>query len=289
MASLTLRDGLNMAYEDVGSGPVLLLVHGWGVHGGFFAPQIAALSKRFRVIAPDLRGHGRTPAAEPMTIGQLADDVAQLVEALDLQDIVAVGWSMGAQVVWTTLLGPARPRFAGMVVVDMGARIVSDGGWTLGVKRGYESSTAPLLQQVMKADWPAYAAFLANGLVADGAQGERAELIAWVSAEVAKNDPGPLAELWASLTIQDFRETLSGLDLPVLIAHGARSQLYAADTAEDLAHRLPDARVAALSNSGHAPNLEEPDAFNALIADFALSVSHNHDAERPAKAPPNQF
>jgi pimeloyl-ACP methyl ester carboxylesterase len=272
MPVLTLRDGVDLAYQDVGDGPVLLLVHGWGVHGGFFHPQIESLSDRFRLIAPDLRGHGGTPGVGSMTIAQLADDLSQFVKALDLKSVIGIGWSMGAQVLWTTLLGPARPRFAGMVVVDMGPRIVSDGGWTLGVKRGYESSTAPILQQVMQADWPAYAAFLANGLVADGAQAERTELIAWVTAEVAKNTPGPLADLWGSVTVQDFRETLGGLDLPVLIAHGARSQLYTPQTAADLAARLPDARVVAFEHSGHAPNLEEPETFNATIADFAQSA-----------------
>lgn len=272
MPVLTLRDGVDLAYEDVGQGPVLLMVHGWGVNGGFFHPQAKGLADRFRVIAPDLRGHGRTAAAEPMTIAQLADDVSQLADALDLKAVIGVGWSMGAQVLWTALLGPARPRFAGLVVIDMAPRIVSDGGWTLGVKRGYESSTAPMLQQVMQADWPAYAAFLANGLVADGAQAERADLIAWVSAEVSKNDPAPLAELWGSLTVQDFRETLGRLDLPVLIAHGAKSQLYTAETAADLAARLPNARVVAFEHSGHAPNLEEPETFNATIAGFAQAV-----------------
>jgi pimeloyl-[acyl-carrier protein] methyl ester esterase len=275
MPVLTLRDGVNLAYEDVGQGPLLLLVHGWGVNGRFFHPQIEALADSFRLIAPDLRGHGRTPGVAPMTIGQLADDVTQLTEALDLTDVVGVGWSMGAQVLWTALLGPARPRFVGMVAVDMGPRIVSDGGWTLGVKRGYESSTAPMLQQVMQADWPAYAAFLANGLVADGAQGERTELIAWVTAEVSKNVPGPLADLWGSVTVQDFRDTLGGLDLPVLIAHGAKSQLYTAQTAADLAARLPDARIVAFEHSGHAPNLEEPETFNTTIADFAQAIFGN--------------
>ena len=91
MAVLELSDGLDLAYEDVGSGRPVLLVHGWGAHGGFFAPQQEALKARFRVITPDLRGHRHTPGEGPMTVDRLAQDMAELLEALDLRDVVGVG------------------------------------------------------------------------------------------------------------------------------------------------------------------------------------------------------
>ena len=68
-----------------------------------------------------------------MTVQRLAADLAELVEALDLTDIVAVGWSLGAMVLWEVLLGAARARFGGLVVIDMAPRIVSDLGWSLGI------------------------------------------------------------------------------------------------------------------------------------------------------------
>lgn len=273
MPAITLSDGARLTYRDAGRGPVLLFVHGWGVNGNFFKAQIDGLSDRFRVIVPDLRGHGDTPAAEPMTIERLAEDMIELTDALNLERVLGVGWSLGAMVLWSALQGPGRDRFAGMVAIDMAPRIVSDGGWKLGVKSGYDSSVTPLLQQAMLADWPAYGRHLAQALVAEGTQDEKADLLDWTASEVARNDPAPLARLWGSLSAQDFRDTLGDLDLPVLVAHGAQSQLYGPETAKDLAERLPRARIVAFQASGHAPPLEEPEAFNSAIADFAREVA----------------
>jgi pimeloyl-ACP methyl ester carboxylesterase len=93
---LTLRDGTVLAYRDIGSGPVLLLVHGWAASGIFFEDIAARLADEFRVIIPDLRGHGDTPAGPGRaTITDLADDMDELIATLGIAPIIALGWSMG--------------------------------------------------------------------------------------------------------------------------------------------------------------------------------------------------
>jgi pimeloyl-[acyl-carrier protein] methyl ester esterase len=278
-----------MAYADAGNGRPLLLVHGWGANQGFFAAQTRALESGFRVITLDLRGHGASPCPEGApSVERIAADVCALADHLGLEDVLAVGWSMGAMVLWRALLSGLAERLTGMAVVDMTPRIVNDADWSLGLKGGYDSGSALAAQQAMIADWPGFAAVLARAVVAEGLDAERRPLIDWVAGEVALNDPRPLAHLWGSLTAQDFRADLQRFDLPTLIIHGARSQLYAADTSLYLEARLPDARRITFERSGHAPHLEEPDRFNRVITEFAATLAgrDQRKAMRRASAPP---
>src|SRR5690606_29944369 len=98
---------LEMAVVERGSGPVLLLVHGFPLDHQMWQPQLDALSADFRVIAPDLRGFGATGLTtdtelpERITMEQLADDMARLLDALAIDEPVHFcGLSMGGYVAW---------------------------------------------------------------------------------------------------------------------------------------------------------------------------------------------
>jgi pimeloyl-ACP methyl ester carboxylesterase len=273
VAQLQLNDGLTMAYAEHGAGRPLLLVHGWAASGRFFHAQQSALQNDFRIITPDLRGHGATPAPDgEASVELLAADLAALAERLDLEGAVAVGWSMGAMVLWRALQFGLADRLAGMVVVDMTPRIVNDAGWRLGLKGGYDLKAADAARRAMLADWPGFSAAMARSVVAEGLEAERRQLIEWITLSVARNTPEPLARLWGSLAEQDFREELAAIRTPTLIAHGARSQLYPTETGRYLEDRLPDARRIPFERSGHAPHLEEPETFNRVVAEFAAGL-----------------
>jgi pimeloyl-[acyl-carrier protein] methyl ester esterase len=159
-----------------------------------------------------------------------------------------------------------------MVVVDMTPRIVNDPDWKLGLKGGYDLKASLAARRAMLADWPAFGAAMARSVIAEGLDAERRGLIEWIALAVARNAPEPLSHLWGSLTGQDFRDDLAGFDLPTVIAHGALSQLYPIETSLFLETHLADARRVAFERSGHAPHLEEPEAFNQLITEFAASL-----------------
>ncbi|MDB5460291.1 MAG: bioH [Caulobacteraceae bacterium] len=282
MAQLVLRDMSRLGYQEAGAGPALLLIHGWGANSDFFEPQRRALAQRFRVITPDLRGHGASPIGSAvLTVDQLAADLEAFMEALDLREVLAVGWSLGAMAIWKMLQGPGRRRVAGIAVLDMSAKVANDGAWRLGLKGGIDSGAALLAADVMTTDWTGFTRAMAERLVAEGSQEDREPLIAWMAGQAALNAPGPLADLWRSLVAQDFREDLSGLDLPVLLAHGALSQFYAAETAEDLERRLPRARRVRFEHSGHALHLEEPDRFHQILIEFADALTRADHEQAP--------
>lgn len=280
METFTTSDGARIAYRDEGEGTPLVLLHGLMAHAGFFREQ-DDLARRFRLIRIDLRGHGastgRGDSATAPTVEQIAGDVAELAEALELRDAIGVGWSMGATILWHVLTGPAAGRFAGAVVIDMTARVLNDEEWDLGLSaEACESRSAAI-----RDNFERFAREAGQGIFAQPvedvpcdaacgiAQDKLRALADWASLEFARNDPATIAALWASLVRQDVRALLERIAHPTLVIHGAQSRLYGEDTADHLVAALPDARAVRFDRSGHAPHLEQPDLFNATLTDFA--------------------
>lgn len=262
----------NIFYLEQGTGRPLLLVHGWALHGGFFWPQLEALRQHFRIVTPDLTGHGGSSGAPgPFTIQRLADDLHSLLERLGVSEVLAVGWSMGAMVLWDLMARHGAQRFAGLVVVDMTPRVLNAGDWQLGLA-GYDADADAQLRSAMWRDWANHTASFAPRICARGLQKERHAIIERAANQMAANAPDAMADLWASMVAQDYRTVLRSIRVPVLIAHGALSQLYPAETAEYLFAQIPDACRIAFPRSGHAPHLEEPERFNLAIEEFAASL-----------------
>jgi pimeloyl-ACP methyl ester carboxylesterase len=110
-------DRVPLFHTDLGpaGAPALLLVHGWGGDGREWSSHAEALARRFRVVVPDLRGHGRSPVPdEGNTPVEVAEDLAALVESLGADLLIAVGHSMGGQVV--NLLAVRHPGLVRSVV-----------------------------------------------------------------------------------------------------------------------------------------------------------------------------
>jgi pimeloyl-ACP methyl ester carboxylesterase len=269
----TASDGARIAYSDEGCGRPLVLLHGLMADSGFFDRQ-RALAGDFRVVAVDLRGHGRSPAGPvPPTIRRLAEDVTGLAGDLRLEGAIGVGWSLGAAVLWRVLAGPASPKFAGSVVVDMTPRVLNDRDWDLGLSR----ETCEARSQAIRDDFPAFAAAAGQAIFADpGPEADRA------AGAFAANDPAAIGALWESLVEEDFRPLLPTIRQPTLVVHGAHSHLYDAETAGHLVDALPTARAVAFERSGHAPHLEQHELFNATLREFAASLPPVRQAETTA-------
>lgn len=268
MQHFTASDGAQFAFRDEGSGVPVVLLHGLMAHGGFFAGQ-ASLAGMFRLITVDLRGHGASPApAGSATVERIATDVSELAAALDLEEAIGIGWSLGAMVLWHVLTGPAADRFAGAVVIDMTPRVQNDSDWDLGLSpEACEARTAAI-----GSDFEGFASAAGQAIFAQPVASELREAADWASFEFSRNDPAAIAEVWDSLVGQDVRDRLADINQPTLVVRGAHSQLYGADTAAYLAAELPDARVIRFERSGHAPHLEEPEHFNRSVVEFAAQL-----------------
>lgn len=269
MHFFTASDGVRIAYRDEGAGRPLVFLHGLMAHGGFFAAQ-QELARDFRLITVDLRGHRSSPAPlSSLGVERLGEDVAGLAEALELEEAVGIGWSLGAAVLWHVLAGPAGRRFDGAVVVDMTARVMNDSGWSLGL----DAEACAARSSAMTEDFAAFAAQAGQAIFAQPVAPERQPDADWASREFGRSDPAAIVALWQSLVGLDARPLLARIGHPTLVVHGARSQLYDAATAAHLVRALPNARAVEFAGSGHAPQIEEAGLFNRTIREFAERLS----------------
>ncbi len=121
------RDGVALAYEDVGTGtPPLLFVHGWCTDHAFFAPQVESFARDHRVVSPDLRGHGTSDAPlQNYSIDGFVADLAWLCSELGLERPVVVGHSMGGAIALELAAG--RPDLAAAIVMIDSVLLPPDG------------------------------------------------------------------------------------------------------------------------------------------------------------------
>ncbi len=272
MPTCMLRDGAKLTYADQGVGPAFLLVHGWAGHGGFFSDLSAQLSTQYRVLTLTLRGHdGADQGQAPLTIDTLADDVAQFLEKLDLKNVTALGWSMGAMALWAAWPKIA-PRVDALIVEEMSPRLLNGDDWNDGIAGGYsEADLAGTLADI-QADWPTYVSRFAPRMFAPSVRTQRADLIAWSEREMSRNDPAAMASFWASMARQDFRSSLGAIKAPMLVIHGADSLVYGDGATEFVARTAPNAQRIVIDGAGHVPHLEAPDAFFNHITNFARTT-----------------
>lgn len=138
MSIFRLKNGMELYYEDTGSGQPVIMMHGWTSSHTVYSEPAAMLKEKARCIIYDHRGHGGSKAAnrEPVTMETLAGDLNELIAGLALSDVTLVGWSMGAGAAMTyiRLFGCAALRQ--VVLCDMTPKQLNDSEWKLGLYQG---------------------------------------------------------------------------------------------------------------------------------------------------------
>jgi pimeloyl-[acyl-carrier protein] methyl ester esterase len=259
-----------MSYADAGAGAPILLVHGWAANGGFFKDLSARLAQSHRVLTLTLRGHpGSGQGVSPCAIETLADDIAHFAGALDLKNLTALGWSMGAMALWAAApkLGA---RLSAVIVEDMAPRLTNDASWRDGLAGGYGDGDIAATLAEISADWPTYVSRFAPRIFAPNAA--RPDLLAWTAIEMSKADPAAMASFWQSMARQDFRAALARIAQPMLVIHGGDSQVYPDGATRFVADAAPNAQRVVIAGAGHVPHLEAPDAFFNEVEAFVRSL-----------------
>ncbi|MCW0235331.1 MAG: alpha/beta hydrolase [Ferrovibrio sp.] len=257
---------------DKGSGRPLIFLHGWASHGGYFAPQVEALTRDFRLVIPDLPGHRRSWAPlNELSIARLATGLRSLIVEHRLDKPILIGWSMGAMVAFDYIAQFGTERIGGLVIEDMTVKITNEPGWRFGIRNGFDTAQSAAAVTAMREDWACYSQNAMPRLFARGRIPD-AQLGSWVAAEIARNDGLAMAALWQSMAEQDYRPLLPQLALPVLVLHGGESQLYESAVGQWMAANIAGARRCCFDNAGHSPHLEVPAAYNRALTDFITSL-----------------
>lgn len=260
MKTVELRDAtLNVA--DVGSGPTLLLVHGFPLDHSMWRYQLEALADGYRVVAPDLRGFGAsTGATDTITMEQLADDMAELLDRLEISEpITFCGLSMGGYVAWQFWRRHAN-RLARLILCD--TRAVAD---TEEVARGRRV----MAERVLSEGSSIMSDAMLPKLFSDRAVREQAEIIEATRQVIEATSPATIAGALRGMAQRpDMTGELPNIAVPALVLCGQHDVISTIDEMRSIAGTLPNARFAEVSGSGHMTTLEAPDAVNAAIRQF---------------------
>jgi pimeloyl-ACP methyl ester carboxylesterase len=258
-------DGIRLHVAEAGQGPALVLLHGLSATHANWEYTMPAFADRWRVIAPDLPGHGRSAKPDaPYTIDFYAGVIRSLGRELGIEEAVVIGNSLGGQIAaeialayptWTralVLVAPAGGFGAGLRavrwVIGAGARpgvLRLALPWAL--ERCMSDRSLPacgerrrlLQERLTSADYPDFARAVTRSLVGAIAAG---------------------------------RQPLRQLAQPTLLVWGRADRLVAFSGSRRLLREVPHARLAVLERCGHLPMLEQPEPFNRAVADFLRAV-----------------
>ncbi len=260
MKTVKLRNAtLNVA--DVGSGPILLLVHGFPLDHSMWRHQLDALSDTCRVIAPDLRGFGASSGAiETMTMEQFADDMAELLDELGIREPIAFcGLSMGGYVAWQFWQRHAS-RLSQLILCD--TRAIAD---TEEVARG----RLVMAQRVLREGATIIAEAMLSKLFAEKTAREQPSTLETTRQVMLATAPQAVAGALRGMAQRpDMTSELPHIDVPTLVICGAHDAIVPVAEMKSLADALPKATFVEVPDTGHMAPLEDPQTVNAAIRNF---------------------
>ncbi len=243
------------------SGAAVVLLHGWGLHGGIWAKVVQTLSKQVLVTVPDLPGHGRSRRLlEFNTLEALAGEVAATLDGA----ATWIGWSLGALVALT-----AARRYpqsvAKLVLVGATPRFVQAPGWPCAMPPDMLEQFAVELESDYRGTLQRFLSLQ----IGDGFDA-RAVLRDLRSALYRYGEP-ETAALRSGLRLlkeTDLRKDLHAISVPTRLIHGERDKLVPVEAGKYLATQLPAASLEVIESAGHAPFLSHPSLFLQKLGGF---------------------
>ncbi|MFD9610089.1 alpha/beta fold hydrolase [Streptomyces sp. NPDC059083] len=249
-------------YEDRGTGPALLLVHGHPFDHTMWQPQIDRFSRTHRVLAPDLRGYGATPLGATTgatALGDFAEDLVALLDHLEIGECVLAGLSMGGQIAMELVRRhPARVR--GLVLADTFPAAETEEG-----RAARNAMADRLLAEGMRG----YADEVLDRMVAP----YNAHAAPHVHRMMRATDPAAAAAaLRGRAERPDYRATLAALTVPALVVVGRDDTYTPVADAEEMHALLHRSTLTVIERAAHLPNLERPEEFDAALDAFLRSL-----------------
>ena len=247
--------GLQIAYQRAGHGPPLVLVHGAGVDGRMWQPQLAALADEFTVVAWDEPGAGRSDDLhEDFALADYAHCLAAVIDVLGLGRVHLVGLSWGGTVV-QELYGHHPDLVATLILAG------SYAGW----KGSLSAEEVDARVEGVRTMLDAGERYDPPGLFAAAPPREFASLLEDMTSAARS------ASLWAQLSMMaktDQRDLLPRIAVPTLLIWGEQDARSPLSVARQFANAIPKAELKVIPEAGHISNLEQPDPFNEAVRDF---------------------
>lgn len=255
--------GQRLHYESVGEGPAVVMLHGFSNFAGNWAPQLPDLVYAgYRVLLPDLAGHGLSqPAERVTTVPDLAADIAALLESLDIARAAVCGLSLGGMVAQQlAVLYPQR--VAALFIADSDLRFdtpagqAAVAGWVRlleqpeGAVRRHEAAWPLLVSEAFRVSGAGQAAYETWRRVAARLPGRSLIQVAWGMSQF------------------NLEAELTAVRAPALVVAGSDDRLIPPERGRQIAARIAGARFAEIPGAAHIPNLDSPGEFTRMLLDF---------------------
>ncbi|MBV8805067.1 MAG: pimeloyl-ACP methyl ester esterase BioH [Sinobacteraceae bacterium] len=268
-------------YVEVnGSGPDLVLLHGWGLNLRVWDGLVEELRNHFRLIALDLPGHGRsawsagrgTPAEQAWLIHTTLTSISNRYALL--------GWSLGAQIALD--LTAAMPgRIDRLVLVCATPRFTQSPDWPYGMKATVIDTMAAQLQEDYQRTVSDFLELQVRGSAAGSGVLEQLRRALLVHGQA---QPEALEAGLNTLDTTDLRPTLPHVAVPTLVIAGQHDRITPPAASSALARALPDARYVEIRRAAHAPFLSHKAEFVALVREFLAGQAAAPTSEQPKAA-----
>lgn len=258
---------MQLAFEEKGPGPVVVLLHGFPLDRTMWVSQVEALSSRYRVVTPDLRGLGESPAPEGIyPMEDLANDVLELLDCLRINEpIILGGLSMGGYV--SLAFAVRHPK-------KLRALMLMD------TRAGADSPEAAKAREetARKIEGQGHVNDLVDSMLpklfGKTTRETDPELTARTEKIMRRTNPrGAAGALLGMAARPDRTRDLARIALPTLVLVGEEDVITPADEARRMAQALPNARFVSVPKAGHLAPLENPKAVNQALLAFLDSLA----------------
>src|ERR1700754_3917921 len=253
-------DDIQLAYTDAGLGLPVVLLHGYPFNRTLWNEQVSALSNSYRVITPDLGGHGESDASPgAATMNRMAQDVAALLDHLEISRAVIGGLSMGGYVA-LAFYKQFRSRVRAMVLADTRAQADTEEG-----KQTRHQQAEKALAEGMAG----IADSMLPKLLTPDTVSKRPEVVKRVRDMMLKTKPeGAAGALLGMAERDDQTSLLSQISCPTLILVGQEDQITPVKDSEKMHREIAGSRLVVIENAAHVSNLERTEQFNEELTRF---------------------
>lgn len=263
---ITVIDGIEMGYDDVGAGLPIVFIHAFPLNRTMWAPQVSALVERCRCIAVDLRGFGESALADPVSMDEYADDVVAVMDKLGVERAIVVGCSMGGYTAFA--LWRRHPeRVRALVLADTKATADTDEA---------RAKRVALIETARTQGSTAVANLQIASLIGKTAREKQPDTYDAVHRMIAQTKPEAIvAALEAMMHRPDSTPTLATITVPTLVIVGEEDVPTPVKDARALHQGIPGSQLEIVTSAGHLANLERPAAFNHLMTEFVGALTYS--------------
>jgi 3-oxoadipate enol-lactonase len=256
-------NGIGIAYalEGPEGAPVVTLSHSLAANQSMWDPQMAALTRHWRVLRYDTRGHGATDVpAGPYSLEQLARDAVGLLDALGIARTHWVGLSLGGMIGQTLAL-QAPERLRALVLCDTSSRTPPEGRglWAERIKTAESQGLEPLVE-------PTIGRWFTPRFVQ-----ERRDVVDRVRGMIRGTDPRGYVGCGHAIAALDLTDRLSTISLPTLVVVGEDDPGTPVAAARVIHERIKGSQLEILPSASHLSNMEQPEAFTRVVTEFLRS------------------